>query len=151
MCSLWQSLSNGTINFERVTLTVTFDLLFKNFNITPANLHNVLRGPSWLCQYSSFMLLGSNDWDITFLSCLIICLFMLEVQFLCPRIEWLGAYCFCPVCLFVCLPVVNFNIRYNFWAVRDRSFICGMHTQLMMPFQMSLRSMNLWTWLWPLC
>ena len=28
--------------------------------------------------------------------------------------EWSGAYCFCPVCLFVWLSVVNFNIRYNF-------------------------------------
>ena len=25
--------------------------------------------------------------------------------FLCPRIEWSGAYCFCPVCLSVCLSV----------------------------------------------
>ena len=33
MCTLWQDLSNGTINFEHVTLTVTFDLLLKNFNI----------------------------------------------------------------------------------------------------------------------
>ena len=32
---------DSTINFERVTLTVTFDLLFKNFNIAPANLYNV--------------------------------------------------------------------------------------------------------------
>ena len=28
--------------------------------------------------------------------------------FLCPRIEWSGAYCFCPVCLFVCLSVCLF-------------------------------------------
>ena len=57
MCSLWQGFSNGTINILRVilTLTMTFDLLFKNFNIAPANLHNALRGPSWLCQYSSFV------------------------------------------------------------------------------------------------
>ena len=33
MCSLWQGLSDGTINFELVTLTVIFDLLLKNFNI----------------------------------------------------------------------------------------------------------------------
>ena len=33
MWTLWQDLSNGTINFELVTLTVTFDLLLKNFNI----------------------------------------------------------------------------------------------------------------------
>ena len=26
---------------------------WKNFNIAPANLCNALRGPSWLCQYSS--------------------------------------------------------------------------------------------------
>ena len=30
------------------------------------------------------------------------------------RSEWLGAYCFCPICMFVCLSFVNFNLRYNF-------------------------------------
>ena len=39
--------------FWHVTFNVTFDLLLKNFNIAPANLQNALRGPSWLCQYSS--------------------------------------------------------------------------------------------------
>ena len=67
--------------------------------------------------------------------------------FLCPRIEWSGAYCFCPVCLsvclFVCLSVVNFNHRYNFWTVRGRDFIFAMYTPLMMPFQMTPRSMTL--------
>ena len=28
---------------------------------------------------------------------------IIEFDFLCPRIEWSGAYCFCPVCLSVCL------------------------------------------------
>ena len=60
----------------------------------------------------------------------------------------IGAYCFCPVCLFVCLSVclsvVNFNLRYNIWTVRDRDFMFGMHTPLMMPFQMTPRSMTLW-------
>ena len=37
-------------------------------------------------------------------------------------------------CLSVCLSVVNFNLRYNFWTVGDRDFIFGMHTPLMMPF-----------------
>ena len=55
MCSLWQDLSNGTIKFLCVTLTVTFDLLIKKSNIAAANLHNALRGPSWLCQYSSYV------------------------------------------------------------------------------------------------
>ena len=32
VCSLWQELSDGTLNFEHVTLNVTFDLLLKNFN-----------------------------------------------------------------------------------------------------------------------
>ena len=60
-------------------------------------------------------------------------------QFLCPRIERSGAYCFC----LVCLSVVNFNLRYNFRTVRDKDFIFGMHTPLMMPFQMTPRSMTL--------
>ena len=42
-------------------------------------------------------------------------------------------------CLSVCLSVVNFNLRYNFWTVRDRDFIFGMHTPLMTPFQMTPR------------
>ena len=53
MCSLWQGLSDGKIHFEHVTLTVTFPLLLLNLNIAPANLHNALQGPTWLCQYSS--------------------------------------------------------------------------------------------------
>ena len=52
-------------------------------------------------------------------------------------------------CLFVCLSVVNFNIGCNFWAVRDRDFIFGKHTPLIIPFQMTPRSMTLWPWLWP--
>ena len=64
-----------------------------------------------------------------------------KLQFLCPRIEWSGHIVFV---LSVCLSVVNFNLRYNFWTVRDRDFIFGMHTPLMMPFQMTPRSMTLW-------
>ena len=34
--------------------------------------------------------------------------------FLCPRIEWSGAYCFCPVCLFVCLlSTLTFAITFE--------------------------------------
>ena len=55
------------------------------------------------------------------------------------------------VCLFICLSVVNFNLRYNFWTVRGRYFIFGLHTPLMMPFQMTPRSMTFWPWLWHLC
>ena len=47
------------------------------------------------------------------------------------------------VCLSVCLSVVNFNICYNFWTIRGRDFIFGMHTLLMKPFQMTPRSMTL--------
>ena len=42
------------------------------------------------------------------------------------------------------------NIRYKFWTERDRDFIFGMHTRLMMPFQMTRGVMTLWPWLWPL-
>ena len=41
--------------FWHVTLNVTFDLLLKNFKIAPTHLHNALWGPSWLCQYSSWV------------------------------------------------------------------------------------------------
>ena len=70
-------------------------------------------------------------WGILFLSSLSVCLSVLFV------------------CLFVCLSVINFNLRYNFWTVRDRDFIFGMHTPLMMPYQITPRSMTLWPWLWP--
>ena len=50
-----------------------------------------------------------------------------------------GMYC-------VCLSVVNFNLRYNFWTIRDRDFICDVHTPQMTPFQMTSRSMTLWPW-----
>ena len=74
---------------------------------------------------------------------------MIGAYCLCPLIEWLGHIVFVlsvclSVCLFVCLSVVNFNLRYNIWTVRDRDFIFGMHTPLMMPFQMTPRSMTLW-------
>ena len=74
---------------------------------------------------------------------------LLMELFLCPRIEWSGAYWFCPVCLSVYLSVVNFNLRFNFWTVRDWDFIYSMRTPLMMPFQMTPRSITLWPWLWP--
>ena len=46
------------------------------------------------------------------------------------------------VCLFVCLSVVNFNFRYYFSIVWDRDFIFANHTQLVMPFQLTLKSMT---------
>ena len=46
------------------------------------------------------------------------------------------------VCRSVCLSVVNFKIHYNFWTVRERGFIFGMHTQLMMPFQTTNTKVN---------
>ena len=48
-----------------------------------------------------------------------------------PPNQTIGAYCFCPVCS----SVVNFNLRYNFWNLRDRDFIFGMPTPLMTPFK----------------
>ena len=41
-----------------VNLTVNFYLLLQSLNIAPANLHNALRGPLWLCQY--FLVLSPN-------------------------------------------------------------------------------------------
>ena len=65
----------------------------------------------------------SNDRGILLLSCLFVCL---------------------SVCLFFCLSVVNINIRYYFLTIRRRDFIFGIHTPLMMPFQMAPRLMTLW-------
>ena len=42
------------------------------------------------------------------------------------------------------------NLGHNFWTVRDRGFIFGMHTQQMKLFQTTPRSMTLWPWQWPL-
>ena len=55
------------------------------------------------------------------------------VLFLCPQIQWAGAYCFCPVCLSVCCQL---NLHYKFWTVRDTDFIFGMHTPQTALFQM---------------
>ena len=67
---------------------------------------------------------------ILFLFCLFVCLSVCQF-----------------ICLSVCLCVVNFNLRYNFWTVRGRDFIFGMHTLLIMTFQMTPSSMTLWPWL----
>ena len=45
-----------------------------------------------------------------------------------------------------CLAVTmakKINLCHNFWTIRDRDFIFGMYTQLMNPFQMKPRLMNL--------
>ena len=76
-----------------------------------------------------------------------------DLEFLCPRNGIRGHLDFV---LYVCLLYYSvakkkiFNLRHNFWIVRDRDFIFGIHTQLMKPFQMTPRSMTLWPWLWPL-
>ena len=108
--------------FDLVTLTLKFDLILKNFNIGH-NLNTIRGGGSYFtCVFlmtipftwnHSFYVPGSNDRGHI--------VFVLSVY------------------LFVCLFIVNFNLRYNFWTVRDRYFIFGMHTPLMMP---------LWPWLW---
>ena len=51
--------------------------------------------------------------------------------------------------LAVCLSVVNFSISYNFWTIKGRYFIFGMHTQLIMSLQLKPRVMMLWLRLWP--
>ena len=71
-------------------------------------------------------------------------------HFYAPRSNDQGHIVFVPsACLPVCLSVVNCNIRYNFWTVRDRGFIFAMLTQLMIPFRLTPRSMTFWHWLWP--
>ena len=70
--------------------------------------------------------------------------FISIVYFFMPPDRMIGGILFLS-CLFVCLSVVNFNLRYNFCTLRDRNFIFGMHTPLMTPFQMTPRSVDLVT------
>ena len=49
-------------------------------------------------------------------------------------------------CLSVCYPVTlakKINLGHNFWTVRDKDFIFGMHTQLIKPFQMTPKYITL--------
>ena len=86
--------------------------------------------PHHMSQYTTIFIMPPDRMieGILFLSFLSVCLF---------------------VCLSVCLSVVNFNLRYNFWTVRDTDFIFCMHNRLTTPFQMKPRSMTLWPWLRP--
>jgi hypothetical protein len=72
-------------------------------------------------------------------------------QFLCPRIERLGAYSFWPARLFVCLSVCkNFNIGHIFWMVNDRAFIFHMCVPYDRSFLLIPKSLTLWPWPWSL-
>ena len=62
-------------------------------------------------------------------------LYLFDLLFM-PLDRMMGCILFLS-CLFVCLSVVNFNLCCDFWTLRDRDFISGMHTQLIMPFQMT--------------
>ena len=114
------------------TKILEVDLLKKKQTLNLGHYFLTRRGRDFICiflvtrpfhGYHNFYALGSND---------------------------RGHIVFVLSVLSVCLTVVNFNICYNFWTVRGRDFIFGMHTPLMMPFQMTPRSMTLWPWLWPL-
>ena len=84
-------------------------------------------------------------WHIEFKFCIWLCFSVLQIKFQCrqfpsifmPPDQMIGEILFLS-CLFVCLSVVNFNLRYNFWTVRDRDFIFGMNTPLIIPFQITL-------------
>ena len=143
-------------------LSTLKDVRWKLF--TSESVYNIKQVNHFLSFYFHLILSDAFDFlltELTIMRCYGVLLAkkvkdsLMRISFLCPRIKWLGAYCFCPVCLFVCLSVclsvVNFNLRFNFWTVRNRDFIYGMHTPLMMPFQMTPRLMTLWPWLWPLC
>ena len=172
--SLRQDLSHHTIIFELVTLTLKFDLLFKNLTLV-INLWTMRnRGFCVTCEalclasvrpsvYRSICLSGSHTFLVVrhsyvsqatnaFLGMLPLCSYFTCALLLTrPFTSYHNFYA--PKSIDICLvylSVVNFNLRYNFWKVRDRVFIFGLHTPLMMPFQMTPRSMNLLPWIWPL-
>ena len=87
-------------------------------------IHRKINWATWYCIM--FLLLGSCS---KLPDCQRPGLHMLA-DFLCPRIEWSGYIVFVLfVCLSVCFSVVNFNLCYNFWTLRDRDFIlaCILH------------------------
>ena len=146
----------GTKIFELVTLTLKFDLLSKNFNLG----HNFLtrRGRAFVfhmcipCSktfnavpwfFSSD--LGLAGWP-TFKKNVVDYDFWLRgVTYCCYlHVHMVAAVKLCclsdnlvvlSVCLYVCLSVVNFNLRYNFWTVGENDFIFGMHTPQWSPFK----------------
>ena len=120
--SLWQALSFVTILSPLPWLLTYLKVKFvarRGITILHGKLPPQIHFPSMKIQFHQFYAPGLNDRG--------------HIVFV----------------LSVCLSVVNFNIRYNFWTVRGRDFIFGMHILLMTPFQMTLRSMTLWPWLWP--
>ena len=113
---------------------VTLPLISMYVPMHECTTQNLLVAPQW--QYQNVLICVCpewNFWGILFLSCLSVCQ---------------------SVCLSVCGSVTlwqkNFNLGHNFWTVRDKDFIFGIHTQLMKSFQMIPRSMKLLPWLLPL-
>ena len=64
---------------------------------------------------------------------------LIDYVILMPLIDRLGLIDFVLSVYLVCPSVLNFNLWYNFWTIRDRDFIFGMHTPLMIPFWMTPR------------
>ena len=58
--SIWQDLSHGTISFDLVTLTLKFDLLFKNFNLG----HNFQIGSRALIFHVCIGIFNSPKYDV---------------------------------------------------------------------------------------
>ena len=139
-------------------------ILITAFSCNTWHKQNHFWSPSWLqklplwkhschkynCQLSEIVQYSAGTWFHCY-CCTYFCLYnaflSFDILFYAPVSNNQGHIVFVlSVCL---LPTLTFTI--TFWTVRDRDFIFGMHTQLMMPFQMTQRSMTLWPWIWPLC
>ena len=66
VCSLWQGLSNGTINFNRVTLHVTFDLLLKKKNFNIGHNFFILRDRAFHIWHVCSLWQGLSDSTVNF-------------------------------------------------------------------------------------
>ena len=122
MCSLDYFFTRNTTNFFIVTIFLTIHLYICNLHIYE---HRPPQGSNSIF-YTKYHL------------------------FLCPDMEF-GDIFFCPVCQSAYLSVEkNFYLGHNFWTVRERNFIFGMHTHRIKPNQMTSRSMTLWPWPWHL-
>ena len=138
----------GTIIVDLVTLTLKFDLLLKNFNLEHSFLtrrgktsifHMYIAVTRTFPMVPKFLTLKFDlllktltltisslpeEVGLSYFTCafLVARLLMPYHDFYAPGSNDRGHIVFVLslfVCLFVCLSVVNFNLRYNFWTVRD--------------------------------
>ena len=116
--TLWQDLSHHNIIFDLVTLTLKFDLLFKNFNLG----HNL-----WIMRDRALIFHMSLKGQDLSHHTIIFYLVTLTLKF--------------------DLLFKNFNLGHNLWNVRERAFIFHMSILRDKTFYIITKFLTKWPWL----